>query len=406
MDKKEDLIRYVYIKNGDVVTQLNRILPIGKNISSSGPDAFISDLIHFIDNNPALLISCQNRDSNFKLDNIEGKVYNCRNNSSNPFIKIVSRFFTSFKIFFLLLNFKPERIICGTNGWILWVSYLFSALYSIPFIHSNHTSLLTYENSSYKRFFLSLSKWCMLHSKAEICHGPYLRQQLLDIGVDSSRLFEFDIGFQDISREMSNKQESIVSDENMGNTPIFYIGRIEAYKGAFDLFEACKEILSKNADVKLVYIGNGSALKELQERVIELNLKEQVLFLGEVNRERLFQTIKKARVIVTPTQGIFYKGKNIATEGRCMTAMESLFFGIPLIAPDSGPFPYLIKHGVNGMLFETNSIDSLKKTIQEVFKDEVFYRQLCEGAKQTGENLLSPEMTFAKAVKKAFSVSS
>ena len=53
-------------------------------------------------------------------------------------------------------------------------------------------------------------------------------------------------------------------------------------------------------------------------------------------------------MVVTPTQSQF-------PEGRCMATMEGLVMGVPVIAPNFGPFPFLVKHGENGLLFEPDS---------------------------------------------------
>ncbi|MCK4783737.1 MAG: glycosyltransferase, partial [Desulfobacteraceae bacterium] len=77
----------------------------------------------------------------------------------------------------------------------------------------------------------------------------------------------------------------------------------------------------------------------------------------------------------------------------------------PVVAPDSGPFPYLVTHGLNGLLFETNSIEALKKAILSMLDDDRLYFRLCKGAQETSKNLLNPCLTFSQAVERAFSVS-
>ena len=70
MDEKEQFVRYAYIKNGDVVTQLQRILPITDTIPTSGPDAFLFDFLRSIGHQPILLLSCYTRKAKFWSGNM------------------------------------------------------------------------------------------------------------------------------------------------------------------------------------------------------------------------------------------------------------------------------------------------------------------------------------------------
>lgn len=396
MDEYEHLIRYAYIKNGDVVTQLRRILPVTDTIPTSGPDAFISDFLRFVGRQPVLLISRHKRSSKLQTGNIEGRVFIGNPSSKGPLGKITSRILAFLKAFLLLLKFRPSRILCGTHGGMLWLSFLVAKLYSIPFVHSGHNSLLASECPWYKRVFAAIDKRCILCATAVICHGPYLSRQLSGMGVPSDRLFEFDIGFRDMLQESARKQE-IAELNNLGKKYVLYVGRIEADKGVFDLLRACAPSLRKNSRIKLAYIGEGSQLEQLHQRVRALGLTDAVILLGKVAHETVVCAIRKAKIVVTPTRNVF-------PEGRCMAAMESIFLKIPVIAPDSGPFPYLVRHGSNGLLFETNSVEALREAILSVLGDDVLYSQLRKGAQESSKNLLDPPLTFSQAVQRAFSI--
>ena len=75
--------------------------------------------------------------------------------------------------------------------------------------------------------------------------------------------------------------------------------------------------------------------------------------------ENLADLICESTVVVTPTQSQF-------PEGRCMATMEGLVMGIPVIAPDFGPFPYLVKHNVNGLLYKPDSVNDLQNKLFKI----------------------------------------
>ena len=85
-----------------------------------------------------------------------------------------------------------------------------------------------------------------------------------------------------------------------------------------------------------------------------------------------------------------------------MAAMEGLVMGVPVIAPRFGPFPYLITHEQNGLLFEPDSVSDLRSCIGRVLQDNTLYDQLKRGAKESGARILNPPRTFSQAVEQAF----
>lgn len=86
-----------------------------------------------------------------------------------------------------------------------------------------------------------------------------------------------------------------------------------------------------------------------------------------------------------------------------MVLMEAFVMGVPVIAPDYGPFPYLVEHDINGYLYEPNSVDDLTKYLDIAISNKSEYSKIRQGAKQTGAGLMVPGLSFSQAVNRAFS---
>src|SRR5207245_2045471 len=101
------------------------------------------------------------------------------------------------------------------------------------------------------------------------------------------------------------------------------------------------------------------------------------------------------KVVVTPTQTVF-------AEGRCMSAVEALYCGTPVIAPDFGPFPFLVKHGQNGLLYQPDSIPDLRAKLEQLWSDNEGYQKMAAGARQTADELRAdPSPDFETALRAA-----
>jgi glycosyltransferase involved in cell wall biosynthesis len=72
--------------------------------------------------------------------------------------------------------------------------------------------------------------------------------------------------------------------------------------------------------------------------------------------------------------------------------------GKPVIAPNRGPFPFLVKDYQNGLLFHQDSTDALYDKIWQIVNDNELYAQLKKGAVETGKSLAEAEINFSKAV--------
>jgi len=388
-------IRHAYVKNGDVVNQL---LAIGENqakVPSGGPNAFLAEFLFNAGRQPLLLISNSVRNAHYSSGNIDAWVFLGRTAFLHPYGTALVRVIAFCKILLRLFKFKPDRILCGTLGFSLWACFIYTRAFSIPLVHSLHNRLDYIDLPWYKRPATQLDKFILRRISRVICHGPFLKQQLRDIGIQETAIAEFDCGFRDMWEQIENLHEMDVLSEQKNYKTVTFLGRMEYSKGIFDLLMACADRLAEDKGLRLVYIGDGPDLPDLKNKVHSLNLERQVLFMGLLSHEKLAGIIRQSYVVVTPTRSVF-------PEGRCMATMEGLAMKVPVIAPDFGPFPYLVQHGVNGLLFRPDSIDDLQSKINSVLDDAGLYTRLRNGAYETGKKLLDPPVTFYKAVQWAF----
>jgi glycosyltransferase involved in cell wall biosynthesis len=118
--------------------------------------------------------------------------------------------------------------------------------------------------------------------------------------------------------------------------------------------------------------------------------------LGPVNFDNVFIHMNQAAVVVTPSQSHF-------AEGFCKSAMEAFYTGTPVIAPDYGPFPFMVNHHDNGLLYTADDVNELASALKYFFSDAELRNKLRSGAQQKGRQLIKPETTFARAIERTFS---
>lgn len=389
---KTGMIKYAYVKNGDVSAQLSRIAQSGDKLITSGPDAFLADFLEKTQPNPVLLIGQGLKNSYIQQGSVTARVFNIQN---GLILKIFGRTFAFFSLIIYLLRFKPDRILCGRTGSMLWACYLVSRLYSVPLVHSRHNQVIFPNHPWFKRLSSIIDNWCINRSKNVVCHGPYLKDQLKAIGVPASNIIEFDVGFDDMLAENNPPPNTSAFNHLQNAKIILFIGRVQTNKGILDLLEACIPIIKNDSTIKLVYIGTGSDIKLLKQHIETNNQQSNVILQGEMSHADITHMLSLSHIMVAPTRPDF-------PEGRCMTVMESLVMGVPVIAPNFGPFPYLVTHNKNGLLYQPGSVDDLKKNLEKIIKDDDLHNQLKSGAYISGNRLKKPILAFGEAVIKAF----
>ena len=166
-------------------------------------------------------------------------------------------------------------------------------------------------------------------------------------------------------------QEGVI---NLGMT-----SRIDADKG-WDIFLKAVAKLRNNAfSIKGFIIGQGNKENEMLKLRKDLNLENEVEFLGLLSQTEIVEHYKKLDVFVFPTA---------LNESLGLVGLEAMSCGLPVIASDIGAPSAYINEGENGFLFETDNVESLTKRI-------IDYNSLSENSKLTlRKNAISTAMMY------------
>ncbi len=146
---------------------------------------------------------------------------------------------------------------------------------------------------------------------------------------------------------------------------VLFVGRLERRKGVDIVIKAVKGL-----DVELVVAGDGPLLKRLREEFPWVN------FIGPVSRECLPVFYRSADVFVAPSLG---------GESFGIVLLEAMASGVPVIASDIEGYKNVVVHGVNGLLFQTGSPESLRFQLKELLKNPMLKNNLIKKGLETAE---------------------
>ena len=385
-------MRYVYVKNGNAVDQVRR-LAHADDLDRSGPDAFVGDFIQAQRGEDLLLLCRTSRRERYIEGELRAEAFP---DGDGRLFGVFARGWSAMTIGFQILHWRPQRILCGCAGELLWICVLVSKLLGVPLVHSRHNEVQ--RRAGFGRILTALDRMSIRACAGVVCHGPFLRDQILALGVPAATVFEFDVDLRGFAA-MGIQAVAPLEVQHFARRfkhILMFVGRVQVNKGVIDLLEAfCRLPRDLCERVGLVYIGDGKDMPLLNRRVQGLSIADRVLIVGRVPHSQLAGSLRLASVVVAPTRPEF-------PEGRCMVVLESLALGVPVIGPDSGPFPYAIRHDVNGLLFEAGKPDGLCAALTRLLEHAMTVESLRRGALLSASQFTAVHQSFAAAVDLAF----
>lgn len=135
---------------------------------------------------------------------------------------------------------------------------------------------------------------------------------------------------------------------------LIFVGRLIQKKGVQVLIEALSLVKDKN-DYLLNIIGDGPYRSALEEQVVNLDLTENVKFLGI--QRNIKEHLSEADVFVHPA---------IWEEGFGITIIEAMGNQLVCVAFKKGAIPEIIQNNVSGFIVEECSPNALASKLDEI----------------------------------------
>jgi 1,2-diacylglycerol 3-alpha-glucosyltransferase len=122
------------------------------------------------------------------------------------------------------------------------------------------------------------------------------------------------------------------------------VGRVDPEKRLDFLIDAFVLIADRIPDARLVFAGDGSARKKLEEHAAATKVRDRIHFLGMVKRAELPDLLHDATVFLSAS----------TTEVHPISVIEAIASGLPLVAVQDEAFEGMIVEGENGHLTPLN----------------------------------------------------
>ena len=177
------------------------------------------------------------------------------------------------------------------------------------------------------------------------------------------------------------------------NKTVLFAGRIEEWKGVFNLSKAISILNKKKIDACYIFAGrdirhkSGKKSSEICLDIIGTN-RANVKFLGQISREELDRLFAQSYVTVLPSL--------FEPFGLC--CIESMKFGTPVIGSCRGGMNEIIIDGVNGYLVNPTDPVQIAERIESILLDDSNWFSMSNSALKTIEEKFFIESVYPKYI--------
>ena len=200
-----------------------------------------------------------------------------------------------------------------------------------------------------------------------ICVSDAVKQVVMEReGIAESRIavihngvdpYPVSTGMQAITRrELGFKDDDLV------------IGMVANYnrsvKGVTNFLDAIPAIVSAVPSARFLFVGGGEEENSLRSKAIELGIDPYVVFAGYKKEIHRYYEIMDISVLTS------------FSEGLSLTLLESMAYGIPIVATRVGGNPELVAEGETGFLVPVKDIRALVDRIVTLLRDKELRRRM------------------------------
>ena len=187
------------------------------------------------------------------------------------------------------------------------------------------------------------------------------------------------------------ENETVAPAERSDGFTVLYAGRLGTEKNIEYLIKSFDQLLKNKVDAILWIAGVGPQEQLLKNLCNQLNISDNVKFLGFLDHPTLARYYSACDIFVLPSL--------METQG--LVAMEAMWFGKPVILTDKiVSATELVEHGVNGYIVDASSVADLTDRMATLASNEALRTSMGLACRNSANNY-RPELVV-DAIEKAY----
>jgi len=169
------------------------------------------------------------------------------------------------------------------------------------------------------------------------------------------------------------------------------VGRLfDIKKRVSDIISAMPAILDQVSNTKLIIVGAGPDLGELQELSKRLGVSRNVIFAGYQADTAPYYALFDVFVLAS------------CSEAFGLVLAEAMLFSLPVIATRVGVIPYVVNDGESGLLIEPYSVSQIEEAVISFSKDRELMKKMGEAGLSRAKKYFTENLCISQNRKALF----
>ena len=184
-----------------------------------------------------------------------------------------------------------------------------------------------------------------------------LSEMVLSLGIDKRKIKTFTLGIDTEKYSFTQKSEI----EKSHPLKLVCTRRLEPVFDHFTIIDALALLKEKGIRFQMTFVGGGSLLNRMKQKVNDLGLAESVNFLGKIPNDDLPEILSKQDIYLSTS----------LWDGASLSLLEAMAIGLIPVVSDIKANSAWIEDGVDGFLHKVGDSKELADCIIKLFNNLV-----------------------------------
>ncbi|CDQ19520.1 N-acetyl-alpha-D-glucosaminyl L-malate synthase BshA [Halobacillus karajensis] len=164
---------------------------------------------------------------------------------------------------------------------------------------------------------------------------------------------------------------------------MIHISNFRKVKRVSDVIRTFAEVRN-TMPAKLLLVGDGPEYSDCHQLVKDLNLQQDVLFLGKQENVSELLSISDLKLLLSEK------------ESFGLVLLEAMACGVPSIGTNIGGIPEVIDHGETGFIAELGNIEQISYFAKKILQDKELHQAMAEQAKRVVHDKFATETILSQ----------
>ena len=233
------------------------------------------------------------------------------------------------------------------------------------------------ELAPWKRWLTAVAvNWTLSQADAIITVGSELAKLVIRKGIPEHKISVIDMG---VDCQIFHPGDKSEMRKELGLNPtnplIIFVGSLTSIKGPEYFIRAAKLLKNRYPNCRWYLIGKGPLEPMLRALVEEIDLGNQVIFVGQCPPDKVAMWDAAADILVMPS----------LSEGFGLAALEAMACGTPVVASDVGGLRGFIIDGLNGFLVPPAHPEAIASKVYRLLSESDLCRKVGVNAIETAQ---------------------